>query len=217
MGTLERSSKVKEVRREDIIDAAERVFFSKGFHNASMDEIAKEAEYSKRTIYIYFKSKEQLYQAIINRAFQVLNGISERKLQSGTRLNGFKKLKLFGEAYLEFIHAYPDYFKIITNHHFSEDEFDQFKSGNRLSDEGEFLFTLLMNLLEDGVKDGSIRADIKIVETAFILYANMMGIGNLLVNKSIYFTGVYNKTTEELIVCLFDFMTRALKNGEKED
>ena len=48
MGTLERSSKVKEVRREDIIDAAERVFFSKGFHNASVDEIAKEAEYSRK-------------------------------------------------------------------------------------------------------------------------------------------------------------------------
>lgn len=215
MGSRERSDKLKEIRREDIINAAERVFFSKGFHNASMDEIAKEAEYSKRTIYIYFDSKEQLYQAIINRAFRVLNGINERRLQSEQQLTGYQKLRLFGEAYLEFIQSYPDYFKIISNHHFSEIEFEQFKEGNRFCDDGEYLFTLLIKLLEDGVKDGSIRADLEIVETAFILYANMIGIGNLLVNKSLYLTGVYNRTTEGIITSLFDFITRALKS-EKE-
>lgn len=214
MRATERSNKLKEIRKEDIIDAAERVFFSKGF-NASMDEVAKEAEYSKRTIYIYFESKEQLYQAIINRAFRVLNDISKNKLESTDQATGYQKLRLFGEAYLEFIQTYPDYFKIITNHHFSESEYHQFKAGNRFSDDGEYLFSLLIQLLEDGVKDGSIRPDIEIIETAFILYANMMGIGNLLVNKSLYLTGVYNRTTEELIHCFYDFVTRALKNHEK--
>lgn len=217
MRSMERSNRLKEIRKEDIINAAEKVFFSKGFHNASMDEIAREAEYSKRTIYIYFESKEQLYQAVINRAFQVLNEISKRKIESATQSTGYQKLRLFGEAYLEFIRTYPDYFKIITNHHFSEVELDRFKAGNRFCDDGEYLFTLLINLLEDGMKDGSIRADIEVVETAFILYANMMGVGNLLVNKSLYLTGVYKRTTEGLIACLFDFMTRALKNDEKGD
>ena len=67
MGYNDRKRQEKEIRRKDIVDAAERVFFSKGFENASMDEVAKEAEFSKRTVYIYFNSKEQIYFEIMIR------------------------------------------------------------------------------------------------------------------------------------------------------
>ena len=61
MGSSERKEKEKEIRRKDILDAAERIFFTKGYRSATMDDVAKEAEYSKRTVYVYFSSKEQIY------------------------------------------------------------------------------------------------------------------------------------------------------------
>ena len=67
MGINERKDKEKQIRSNDIIDAAERVFFLKGYDLATMDDVAKEAEFSKRTVYVYFNSKEQIYFEIMVR------------------------------------------------------------------------------------------------------------------------------------------------------
>lgn len=52
-------------KRREIIDGARRVFFDKGFDGASMDEIARASGVSKATIYVYFASKEELFQALV--------------------------------------------------------------------------------------------------------------------------------------------------------
>ena len=59
MGIAERKEREKLQRRKDIIDAAEKVFFYRGFESATMDEIAEKVELSKGTLYLYFKSKEE--------------------------------------------------------------------------------------------------------------------------------------------------------------
>ncbi|MGA0562177.1 TetR/AcrR family transcriptional regulator [Ancylobacter sp. VNQ12] len=55
----------ESTKRRDIIDGARRVFFDKGFDGASMDEVAKAAGVSKATIYVYFSSKEELFEALV--------------------------------------------------------------------------------------------------------------------------------------------------------
>jgi len=52
-------------KRQQIIDGACRVFLEHGFDAASMGEIAREAGVSKGTLYVYFKSKEELFEAIV--------------------------------------------------------------------------------------------------------------------------------------------------------
>lgn len=51
-------------KREQILEGARRVFTSVGFDAASMSDIAREADVSKATLYVYFTSKEQLFAAI---------------------------------------------------------------------------------------------------------------------------------------------------------
>lgn len=53
------------LKRRQIIDGASRLFMSLGFNGASMGEIAREAEVSKGTLYVYFQNKEQLFEACI--------------------------------------------------------------------------------------------------------------------------------------------------------
>ncbi len=64
MGIEERKQREKEERYNVIVDAAETVIFSKGIEQATMEEIAREAELSKGTLYLYFRSKNELYTAI---------------------------------------------------------------------------------------------------------------------------------------------------------
>ncbi len=61
---------VSDERKSQIITAAEDVFTKKGFSEARMDDIADETGLSKGTLYLYFKSKDDLIIAILDRIFQ---------------------------------------------------------------------------------------------------------------------------------------------------
>jgi len=61
---------VTDERTSQIITAAEDVFTKKGFAEARMDDIAEETGLSKGTLYNYFKSKDDLIIAILDRIFQ---------------------------------------------------------------------------------------------------------------------------------------------------
>lgn len=61
---------VSDERKTQIINAAEGVFTEKGFDEARMDDIAEETGLSKGTLYLYFKSKDDLIIAILDRMFQ---------------------------------------------------------------------------------------------------------------------------------------------------
>jgi AcrR family transcriptional regulator len=62
----------RPIREAQILDVAGRVFAARGYHAASMDEIAAHADVTKPLIYAYFGSKESLYVAYIERAGQEL-------------------------------------------------------------------------------------------------------------------------------------------------
>lgn len=61
---------VSDERKSQILNAAEDVFTQKGFEEARMDDIAEETGLSKGTLYLYFKSKDDLIIAILDRMFQ---------------------------------------------------------------------------------------------------------------------------------------------------
>ena len=62
--TLELPAEADSAKRRQIIEGARSVFLAQGFDAASMGEIARKAGVSKGTLYVYFKSKEDLFEAI---------------------------------------------------------------------------------------------------------------------------------------------------------
>ena len=66
MGTKERKARERKFREDMILDAAEKVFFTKGFDNSTMDDVAKTAELSKGSLYNYFNN---IYKKEINNLF----------------------------------------------------------------------------------------------------------------------------------------------------
>src|SRR3712207_3495833 len=54
----------ESTKRRQILDGARRVFLAQGFDGASMGEIAKVAGVSKGTLYVYFDSKEKLFETL---------------------------------------------------------------------------------------------------------------------------------------------------------
>lgn len=97
MGIQERKEREKERRRQQIIVAAKRVFSEKGFNKATMEDIAKEAELSPGTLYLYFKNKEELYASLSLRILQYLHiRVTHTDREAG--LSPDKKLRALMEA-----------------------------------------------------------------------------------------------------------------------
>lgn len=63
----EYSVEYKEEARKRIMEVGVQVFAEKGYHQTTMDDVAKELNVSKGTLYLYFNSKEELLKAITER------------------------------------------------------------------------------------------------------------------------------------------------------
>ena len=64
MGIQERKEREKAMRRQQIQSVAKRVFLEKGFSSATMEDIAQASELSVSTIYLYFKTKDELFASL---------------------------------------------------------------------------------------------------------------------------------------------------------
>lgn len=75
MGIQDRKKREREQRRRQIMRAAHNVFSIKGFTKTTMEDIAREAELSPGTLYLYFKNKDELYASL---SVEVLERLYEK-------------------------------------------------------------------------------------------------------------------------------------------
>jgi AcrR family transcriptional regulator len=86
---------VSEERKQQILDAAEEVFTHKGLDEARMDDIAEGTGLSKGTLYLYFKSKDDLIIAILERIFQ--HTFEQLETRMGDELSAAEAIRRFAE------------------------------------------------------------------------------------------------------------------------
>ncbi|WP_425802848.1 TetR/AcrR family transcriptional regulator [Desulfitobacterium sp. Sab5] len=215
MGTNERKEKEKEIRRRDIIDAAERVFFTKGYDLATMDDVAKEAEFSKRTIYVYFNSKEQIYFEIMIRGYKLLIEMLKDALHTEQAGNAIEKMKQMVATLYRFNGDYPEYFTAIMEYENGELDFQ-----NGVPDEareecyalGEEIFEHLTRTLQIGIAEGTFRSDLNVVKTALVLWSCIVGVFSTAKKKEKYIRNFHRVTSEELVSAAFQLIIRSIQS-----
>jgi TetR/AcrR family fatty acid metabolism transcriptional regulator len=98
-------------KRERILVAAERIFARHGFFAAKVSDVAKEAGVADGTIYLYFKSKDDLLISLFERRMQTLNA------QLRTAIAGKsprEQLRAFVRTYLQAVHDEPTAAEVLT-------------------------------------------------------------------------------------------------------
>lgn len=175
MGIVERKEREKEHRREEIISAAEGVFFEKGLQIATMDEIAERAELGKSTLYLYYKSKEDLYLAVLLRGSDVLFGIFEKALSTGEPT--MKLIANLGEAYYDFFKQHRNFFRMF---HFFENpqihkQVSEEMMGLCVESNGR-IWKLIMDLIRRGIEEGVVQRNLNPTEVAVMLWSNSNGL-----------------------------------------
>jgi TetR/AcrR family transcriptional regulator len=171
MGIVERKEREKEHRKEEILDAAQKVFFEKGLATATMDEIAEAAELSKGTLYLYYKSKEDMYLAVMMRGMDVLYKIYEPIVASED--STIQKLVKFGVTYKDFFHSHRSFFRMfyfLQAPQFHKQVSEEMRQA--CSVESRRMWDLLIGLLRGGMEEGAFRSDLNPVEVAIILWSS---------------------------------------------
>ncbi|MGF1586833.1 MAG: TetR/AcrR family transcriptional regulator [Bacteroidales bacterium] len=83
----------KEEKRENIISAAGRVFGQQGFKEARMEKVAEEAGMGKSSLYYYFLSKEELFEAVVEREAEYLKAEIIKATKDIT--DPYKRMKIY--------------------------------------------------------------------------------------------------------------------------
>lgn len=176
MGTEERKEREKKRRRNAIVDAAEKVIFSKGLEQATMEEIAEEAELSKGTLYLYFKNKNELYMAIVERGSDMLNS-KFSKIFAEDR-TGLELIRMMGKTYLDFVREHPNYFNAFMYYESHQDveELKESEMAQTCEDNVSEAMTFMVRALQIGMQDGTIDPSYDPKELAIMIWASTRGI-----------------------------------------
>jgi len=217
MGTAERREREKEHRRNEIIDAAEKVFFAKGMPNATMGEVADEAELSKGTLYLYFKNKEDLYLAIILRGLAILEENFKEAVAS--REDGLGKTEAIGRAFFSFCNTHPDYFQAMLHFEASaEPAQDCAHAGYAAECQIQTLriMEICSGAVQAGINDGTLRSDLDPMKTAMTLYGMSVGLLQIVCMKRNTLEEEHKIDPGELIEYFFEFVMHSLEAPERE-
>lgn len=179
MGISERKEREKLQRREDIIDAAEKVFFEKGIDNATMDDVAEKVELSKGTLYLYFKSKTELHFAICLRALIMMKEIFAVAVD--ITKTAVENLISIGQAYVQFAQNHANYFKVMM--HFEGISEEDYKNCTFEHTPKDDVLGFLYDVLEKGKQEGTIRKDIPTPELMHLLWSQTTGVLQFITSK----------------------------------
>lgn len=210
-----RKKEPRSVHRENIASAAQTLFMEKGMEAVSMDDIAKAAGYSKATLYVYFKNKEELIGMLVLESMKKLYDYLTAALEQQETTK--ERYDFICQGLVRYQEEFPFYFKTAL-----EKINIDFDTENYLPEEketyriGEELNEKIKQFLCSGIERNEIRSDILIVPTIFAFWGMLSGLIQMAVNKEDYIVKELKQSKKQYLKYGFDTLYRSIVNtGEK--
>lgn len=210
-----RKKEPQNVHRKAISTVAEQLFMKKGIENTSMNDIAKESGYSKATLYVYFKNKEELVGILVLESMQKLYEYIRMALEQSDSTK--ERYREICQALVKYQEEYPFYFNMVLetinidfeSTHFLPEEKETFLIGEQIND-------LLANFLKNGIASGDIRSDMDIVPTIFSFWGMLSGLIQIATNKEAYIGQRMEKSKMEFLTYGFDMLYDSIANERRK-
>jgi AcrR family transcriptional regulator len=115
MGIKERQERDREAVRRAILDAARELFVIEGYQNVSIRKIAERIEYSPAAIYGYFPSKDDIFFALAEEGFRLLEGGLENAAEADGQgaVAPLERVRSMFRRLYEFSREHPQYFALM--------------------------------------------------------------------------------------------------------
>jgi len=152
----------RNTRQQFVLDRARHLFAKKGPENTSMEDIAAAADYTRRTLYSYFKSADEIRLLIVTEDLKNRWAVQQQRIAEVE--TGLAKLTVWAEALYDFckanphatqLQAYWDY-RGLDRKRVSRESFKAFTAINDELAEG------LRAIFRLGIHDGSMRPDLQV-------------------------------------------------------
>lgn len=192
MGVFER-----QLREEAILNAAAEVFCSLGFGTAKMIHVARKAKLSKGLLYFYYKSKDDLYMAVILTAIKRTIAFHKHILENNADKPGLDRLMELLDEYFKFSAEFPYFqdaistFLSMNNPLRSEKRKESITKGMKESPYFEQVsalkfepFKLITKVMIQGHADGSIKTQLPPMYLYLSIWSLMIGYEKLSVSES---------------------------------
>jgi AcrR family transcriptional regulator len=159
---VKRQDKERELRRRHILQAASALLRRQGVEETSMEQIARAAEYTRRTLYAYFRNRDEICLALFTEALAA-RWAMQRQAMAGER-SGLDKVLAWGRAFQSFASERPHDLKLQVFWDYRGIDRRKVDSGlftafSRLNDE---IIGGLRQAVRLGRKDGSLRPDLPV-------------------------------------------------------
>lgn len=208
---------LQQFHKNMISSAADRLFQSNGYDKTTMDDIAREADYSKATLYVYFKSKDEIMHFIELKGMKMLQQkIKEGMASSDNALKQYKAL--YGEL-VKFSREFPFYFDSLAETIAADPNSRQ---SNPVLDEvylvGEQNNDLIGVVINNGIEQGYFREDTLSLPTGFLIWMTLSSVIRMANNKEEYIRLRMGLDNDAFLDFAFRIIIRAiLKEGISDD
>lgn len=149
-----------DATRADILRVAASEFAGKGLAGARIDEIAEKTRSSKRMIYYYFGSKEELYRAVLEQSY---GGIREAEADRHFEdLPAIDALRAHVEHTLDYHLAHPEFVRLVMNENIHHAEHLGGVEG--IGERNRRVVASMQKIIDKGVAEGSFKAGVDPLE-----------------------------------------------------
>lgn len=198
MGRENKKEAVAAFHREQIIKASESLFSEKGFEQTTVDDISKQSGYSRRTVYAYFESKEDILNHIVEKGLISLKG----DIESALTLEGgfFEQYKAICDSFIKYHGEGPRSFENVSTTNTDSFEFDELPGTvKRILNLGTQINSLLADFIKGAQEHGIIRRDVNPLMSVYILWGELSSLITLADTKGKFICKQFSVSKEEFL------------------
>ena len=167
MSIAELKEREREQRREYIVEAAGRLFFSKGYDGVSMRDIAGALEMNKATLYLYFRNKDSLYFAVLNRGLRIMR--DELLAAAKKNRKGLDRILAMIRAFFAYCREHPEHYRELCYARTRCFDMSQVESAAEQMAIAREIIGGIRDAVALGLEDGTVVKGIDPLETAVFI------------------------------------------------
>ena len=190
-----------ELHTASVMMAAEELFEKKGFNSTSIDDIAYCTGISKSTLYVYFKSKQVIWDSIVCKYMEQLLETAEAAAEAKGSFEDRYYMLCFDIAGK--FEEHPLFYKA-TLGTISMDMGQEIY--RKIYETGEKINETVAEFIRSGIEEGTVRKDLDIYPAVIMMWSSISGIISMAVDKEEYLKARFNMSRQDYLKNAFKML-----------
>lgn len=211
----ERRAGERRRRRQSILDKAQEIIFQKGFENTTIEDIAVASGYTKRSVYLYFKDREEIFYSVTARGQRIFKEYLEAAAKDADH---GATVERFARALFLFTLENPEFFELIMLYElkmhtytggYTDDDSPRGICQNLSMEYG----SIVVEVIRRDIEGGRLKTDLTAKQLMLLFWGQVFGLSQILAMRRRNFSDVYGIEAEKLFSRFVSVLQRVYDGG----